>query len=80
MKKMAMHESANLVSADDEEMSSYYNGMLEKEAGKLLETSLSEASQILEANRDKIELLANELMKRETLDLKQIKELLGIAN
>jgi ATP-dependent Zn protease len=80
MKKMAMHESVNLVSTEDQEMSSQFNGMLEQEAGRLLEKLMGEASNILAANKDKVELLANELMNKETLDLKQIKNLLGIKD
>ena len=75
-----MHEGVNLVSADDEEMSSRYNGMLEQEAGKILEKLMAEANQVLLANKTKVDLLAEELMKKETLDLKNIKNLLGITD
>lgn len=80
MKKMAMHETVNLISADEDQMSSEYNAMLEKEASNLLLTMFNEANNILVHNHDKIEKLAGALMKKETLDLQAIKSLLGIAD
>jgi ATP-dependent Zn protease len=79
MKKMAMHETVNLISADENQMSSEYNAMLEREASTLLLNMIDDANTILMSNHDKVERLAHELMTKETLDLQTIKKLLGIS-
>lgn len=79
MKKMAMNEQLSLVSADKKEMSDLYNADLEKAAGELLTEFMVEANSLVLREKDKIEMLAGELIKRETLDLKEIKKLLNIS-
>lgn len=78
MKKMAMNEMVSLISADNDRMSNRYNAMLEYNASTILDTFSKEAESILSSNRDKIDILAKELIKKETLDLKQIRDILGM--
>lgn len=78
MKKMAMHESSNLISADTDQMSASYNAKLEREADTMLKTMALEAGQLLSQHSDKVERLAKELIAKETLDLASIKKLLNI--
>lgn len=78
MKKMAMNEMVSLISADNDRMSNRYNAMLEYNASTILDTFSKEAESILSSNRDKIDILAKELIKKESLDLKQIKDILGM--
>ena len=78
MKKMAMHERVSLVSAEEEQMSTRYNAMLEEHAARQLREFALEAEQVLAQHRAQVELLAAELIARETLDLKQIKAALNI--
>lgn len=78
MKKMAMHERVSLVSAEEAEMSARYNALLEEQAAGLLRGFAAEAEQVLARHRAQVELLAAELLARETLDLKQIKAALSL--
>ncbi len=73
-----MHERISLISAEEKEMSNIYNAKLELEAAVLLNEFLSDGIEIIEKNKAKIELLAGELLKSETLDLKHIRKILDI--
>ena len=80
MKKMAMNERVSLISADEKNMSNRYNAMLENEASLLLNQFLQEATSLVKSNKDIIDKLATELLKKETLDLKQIRLLLNLPD
>ena len=80
MKRMAMHESVSLISAEEKDMSQIYNAMLEQEASKLLEDFYKVAAELVDKNWDKIDMLAHELIQKETLDLKQIKKFLRLPD
>jgi cell division protease FtsH len=49
---------------------------IDEEVRLLIDTCYSEAKRILETNRDKLETMANALMKYETLDEQQVKDIM----
>ncbi|MDP1608703.1 MAG: ATP-dependent zinc metalloprotease FtsH [Chlamydiales bacterium] len=49
---------------------------IDKEVRSLIDEGLKQAIELLEKNRDKVELMANMLMKFETLDAKDVKEIM----
>lgn len=53
---------------------------IDLEIKKLIDESKKRASDILTSQRDKLELLATTLLDKETLDVKEIKKLLGIED
>ena len=52
---------------------------IDEEVKKLLDTAYAEAKQILQQHRAQLDLVANELLKRETLDAQTFKELINQA-
>ncbi|MBX9744748.1 MAG: ATP-dependent zinc metalloprotease FtsH [Chlamydiales bacterium] len=79
------------VSYDEQSESGQYLGMqnyreknysdetaqvIDKQVRSLIDEALKQALEILEKNRDKVELMANMLMKFETLDAKDVKEIM----
>ena len=52
---------------------------IDTEVKKLLDTAYLDAKTILTQRRDKLDLVAQELIKRETLDAAAFRQLLGIA-
>jgi cell division protease FtsH len=49
---------------------------LDKEVRRIIDTAYDTAKQILEANRDKLEIMADALMRYETIDVKQIDQIM----
>jgi cell division protease FtsH len=50
--------------------------LIDEEVRLLIDTCYAEAKRILEANRDKLDLMANALLKYETIDEQQIKDIM----
>ena len=51
--------------------------LIDEEVAKILHAAADRAHEVLQANRDKLERLANRLLEEEELDDKQITELIG---
>ncbi|MBR1871543.1 MAG: ATP-dependent zinc metalloprotease FtsH [Kiritimatiellae bacterium] len=52
---------------------------IDAEVKKIIDNAFAKAGELLEANRDKLELLAKTLLEKETMDGRDIEKLLGIA-
>lgn len=75
-----MNEGFSLVSAEKDDMSDKFNAQLEKEAEALLKKMSQEAQIVISKNKEKIQKLADKLLVKETLDLKEVKEILNIKS
>lgn len=72
-------ESGQYLGVQNSREKSYSNETaqaIDKEVRSLIDEALKQALEILEKNRDKVELMANMLMKFETLDAKDVKEIM----
>lgn len=78
MKTMAMDERVSLISAESKEMSQQYNSLLEKQAVVLIEQLSLQAEELVAKHRQNIDMLAEVLIIKETLDRAQIKEVLNL--
>ncbi|MCR4676369.1 MAG: ATP-dependent zinc metalloprotease FtsH [Sphaerochaetaceae bacterium] len=63
--------------ATHKDFSEYTAERIDKEMHRILDSCLAQARQLLNEHRDQLDLLANELMAKETLDDADIRELLG---
>ena len=50
---------------------------IDAEVKKLIDEAYADAEKLLEENRDKLEKLANTLIERETMDGREVEELVG---
>lgn len=78
IKTMAMDERFSLISAEPKEMSQQYNSLLEKQAVALIEQLSLQAEELVAKHRQNIDMLAEVLITKETLDRAQIKEVLNL--
>jgi len=73
-----MDKDFSILSGGKDSFSEHYNSLVDERVNKLLSSSLERTRNLITKNRSKLDSLANELLKAETLDAKQVRELLNI--
>ena len=72
-------ETGYLLSRAKDDLSESYNSLIDKQAQKLLIEQLEITRRLLKVNRPKLDLLAEELVKKETLSRSEIEKLLNLT-
>eukprot|EP01017_Pseudomicrothorax_dubius_P016331 TRINITY_DN1853_c0_g1_i12.p1 TRINITY_DN1853_c0_g1~~TRINITY_DN1853_c0_g1_i12.p1 ORF type:complete len:670 (-),score=184.14 TRINITY_DN1853_c0_g1_i12:1040-3049(-) len=78
VRSMGMNEDVSLISSDKSKMSDKYNYIVDCEVQKLLKTSLERVKDLLKENENKLQMLAIELIRKETISADEIRRLLNL--
>ena len=77
MSKAIGNVSFNMAETYQKPFSEQTNKEIDLEAQRIADETYDRAKQIIESKKDIVEKLANELLKRETMDVSDIKEIIG---
>ena len=78
VRDFAMNESTNLISAKKKDMSEEFSFKIDQEVQKILKESLDRTRNLLSQNMDKLNMLGEELVKKETMDAQEVRTLLNL--
>lgn len=68
VRAFGMAENVSLIASDKKELSDRFNYEIDQEVQKILSESFHRVKGLLKTNRNKLDLLAKELVKRETMN------------
>lgn len=74
-RKLAMMEDVSLISAEKKDLSEDYNRVLELKASEMMNDIYKEVLELIDDNKNTVNRVAKELVKKETLTKEQVKKL-----
>ena len=80
MRSYGMFDDKFIISSEKDKLSDKLNYKIDKEVQTLQQTSLQRTKELLDKNRDKLEVLAKEQMVKETMSAQEVLELQKIPN
>lgn len=78
VRSFGMNADVNLISANKEDFSDGFNYIIDQEVQSILEKSLQRTRRLVLENKERLDKLAVELVKRETMDANEVKTLLDL--
>ena len=78
VRTFGMNADVNLISANKKDFSDGFNYRIDQEVQRILELSLQRTRKLVLENKERLDKLATELVKKETMDAKEVKGLLDL--
>lgn len=79
VRNFGMNADVSLISASKDDLSDQFNFMIDQEVQSILMRSLERTRKLILDHKGMLDSLAKELVKKETMDAAEVKELLGLA-